>query len=233
MRQALRLHGDFEVVADVADGLSAIEAALAHTPDVVVLDLGLPDLAGAELVTRVRDVAPRARIVVYTGTVVREGSSIATTADVVIQKDQSVRYLVGLLANFDRDAPFTVAIKLGPSTEDVRVARRFLQDHCERWGCAKYLPDVNLVLSELVTNALTHAGTSCEFRARFSQGRLRLEVRDDGHGTPDLKAAPAESEDGRGLMIVSSLAEAWGVETEADGGKTVWAELEVAGPPRS
>jgi CheY-like chemotaxis protein len=229
MRQAFRLHGGFEVVDDVADGASAIAAARAHSPDVVVLDLGLPDLAGAELVTRVRAAAPMARIVVYTGNVTPEASGISQAVDAVVQKDRSVRYLVGLLANLGSETPYTAQIQLGPSMADVRVARRFLEENCVKWGCAKALADVRLVLSELVTNALVHGGSRCELRARFTNGLLRIEVRDRGSGTPDLRAPAPESEGGRGLMIVSSMSQSWGVDADEGGGKVVWAEI-VVGP---
>ena len=228
MRQALRLHGGFDIVADVADGASAVEAAKAHAPDVVVLDLGLPDLAGAELVTRVRAAAPKARIVVYTGAVVNDAPDISHAVDALVRKDQGVRYLVHLLADLGSGAHFTAEIKLGPSIDDVGVGRRFLKEQCQKWGCEKSLPDLQLVLSELVTNALVHAGTTCEVRARYTDGVLRIEVRDRGRGTPDLRAPAPDSEGGRGLMIISSMAEAWGIETEDDNSKVVWAEMVVA-----
>jgi CheY-like chemotaxis protein len=225
LSQALRLHGGFEIVGDVANGESAVEAARRHAPDVVVLDLGMPDLAGAELVTRMRAAAPRARIVVYTGATASETSGISHAVDALIQKDQGVRYLVGLLADLESAPRFTAEIQLGPSTDDVRVARRFLQEQCLEWGCDGSLGDVQLVLSELVTNALVHAGTTCEVRARYSDGVLRLEVRDRGRGTPDVRAPSIETEGGRGLMIVSAMAQAWGIEATEDEGKVVWAEM--------
>ncbi len=69
IRQALRLRGGFEVVAEAGDGGSAVEMALRHQPDVIVLDLGLPDLAGRDVLTGLRAVAPAAQVVVYTGTI--------------------------------------------------------------------------------------------------------------------------------------------------------------------
>jgi anti-sigma regulatory factor (Ser/Thr protein kinase) len=82
--------------------------------------------------------------------------------------------------------------------------------------------DLKLVVSELVTNAVTHAGlkTGAPIRLRLEreQGRLRLEV-DDGDG---LSAAPermprSRAGGGRGLAIVSALSERW----EAHGGRVV------------
>jgi CheY-like chemotaxis protein len=226
MRQALRLQRHFDVVVDVGDGASAIEEAKAHAPDVVVVDLGLPDLAGTELISRLRAAAPDARIVVYTGTAVDKSSAITQAVDAIVQKDRSVRYLVDLVADIGRAEPFSASIILKPETTAAGVARRFLDDYCVRWGCADALPRLRLVISELVTNALFHSGSECELRVRLSSGLLRIEVRDGGQGTPDLRDADDESEGGRGLLIVSSISQAWGVDSEADG-KVVWSEVAV------
>jgi CheY-like chemotaxis protein len=116
LRQCLRLRGGFEVVDDVGDGASAGAAAARHQPDVIVVDLGLPDLAGHEVLTRLRAVA-------------------------------------------------------------------------------------------------------------------HVEVRDRGSGGPEVQAADEGAEHGRGLMLVSALTEAWGVEPRAAGGKAVWAELRSGSEP--
>jgi DNA-binding NarL/FixJ family response regulator len=59
-------HGEFEVVAQAADGLEAVERALATRPDVVVLDLAMPRLGGVEAVRRLTAELPRARLLVLT-----------------------------------------------------------------------------------------------------------------------------------------------------------------------
>ena len=64
LRQTLQLRGGFEVVAEVGDGGAAITAAARTQPDISVLDLGLPDIAGHEVLTRLRAVAPAAQVVV-------------------------------------------------------------------------------------------------------------------------------------------------------------------------
>jgi anti-sigma regulatory factor (Ser/Thr protein kinase) len=120
-------------------------------------------------------------------------------------------------------------LDLGPEESDVRLARQFLAAHCERWGCRDLLEDGRLVVSELVTNAVIHAGRRCELAIAFRGGWLRVEVRDRGPGGPEVQAAHERSEHGRGLVLVSAVTEAWGVEPLADGGKVVWAEMR-AGP---
>jgi two-component system NarL family response regulator len=57
---------DMEVVAEAADGPAALAAYAAHRPDVVLLDLRLPDMDGAEIITRLRKSDPQAKVIVLT-----------------------------------------------------------------------------------------------------------------------------------------------------------------------
>ena len=84
--------------------------------------------------------------------------------------------------------------------------------------------DLCLVATELVANALRHAGTPMTVRLRIIKGGVRLEV-EDGSTRP-LRPRPAgpSDEGGRGLLLVDALSSRYGVEGEATG-KRVWAEL--------
>lgn len=222
--QSLRLRGGFDVVAEAEDGTSAIEAAARHQPDVVVLDLGLPDLAGHEVLTGLRAVSPAAQVVLYTGSVTPdEVPTHEITA--YVSKDRDVAYLVDLLGNLTRRPYDSAALALGPDPGDVGIARRFLTERCRQWGCGDVAEDAELVVSELVTNALIHAGSRCELRIGLTDGALRVQVTDQSEGMPEPRAADDQAEQGRGLLLVSVLCEAWGVEVLPGGGKVVWAEL--------
>ena len=94
-----------------------------------------------------------------------------------------------------------------------------------------------LCLSELVTNAIVHAGTRCELRATLDTA-LTVAVRDRGGPASDaaLVAAPDADPDplrvhGRGLQLVDALADRWGSERDAVG-TTVWFSLELDGERR-
>ncbi len=79
-----------------------------------------------------------------------------------------------------------------------------------------------LVVTELATNAVLHAGGLLFVRIWYGDDRLRLEVADGSNVLPE-PAAPGNMS-GRGLQIVSALAQAWGSQSRP-GGKVVWAEL--------
>jgi CheY-like chemotaxis protein len=225
VRQALRLRGGFDVVAEAEDGATAITAAARYQPDVVVLDLGLPDLAGHEVLTRLRSVSPVAQIVVYTGSLTPDRLPLAEQVEGFVSKDQDIAYLVDLLSRLSWRRHETACLELGPDTSEVILARRFLAEQCTAWGCSDLVEDAELVVSELVTNALIHGGSRCELRVGLSDAALRVQVVDEGEGMPDPMAARQGDEHGRGLLLVSVLCEAWGVEALPGGGKIVWAEL--------
>ena len=225
IRQTLRLRGGFEVVGEAADGASAIAAAASHQPDIVVLDLGLPDLAGHEVLTRLRAVSPVAQVVVYTGSFTPDRTPVAGQVEAFLTKDQDVAYLVDLLSRLGRRRYDTAALAVGSDPREVGGARRFLSDQCRAWGCGDLTEDAELVASELVTNALLHGAGQCEFRVALSDAALRIQVIDHGAGMPDPRTAGHRDEQGRGLLLVSALCAAWGVEALPGGGKMVWAEL--------
>ncbi|AXI77939.1 ATP-binding protein [Peterkaempfera bronchialis] len=118
----------------------------------------------------------------------------------------------------------------------VRSARRMLRYFLAVWDAPEYLDSGQLVLSELVTNAVQHARVSpgreiCtrfEIRPEF----LRIEVSDaDLHHLPRRREAGEAEESGRGLAVLDALADEWGCEPRDCGvGKTVWAVLGRPGP---
>jgi anti-sigma regulatory factor (Ser/Thr protein kinase) len=111
-----------------------------------------------------------------------------------------------------------------------RAARQFLRRELSAWQVDDRLADVAvLCMSELVTNAVMHAGTVSELRVSLDDATLKLVVRDRG-GPAAAPAAPDADDDplrvhGRGLQLVDALAQRWGAERD-DRGTTVWVELD-------
>ncbi|MFD3696385.1 ATP-binding protein [Streptomyces sp. NPDC058646] len=108
---------------------------------------------------------------------------------------------------------------------DVRRALRELMRH----RCEGDTADVaELLITELVTNALVHTDRGAEVSATLAAARLRVEVRDYAAGRPRPYVPTADDgTHGRGLMLVETLADTWGVDALAPGsGKVVWFELD-------
>ncbi len=104
-------------------------------------------------------------------------------------------------------------------------ARRFVDATLRSWSCDALLEIATLLVSELVSNAVLHAGTSIRVVIRVSHGRLRFEVHDGDARLPARKHYSMLSATGRGLLMVERMADDWGVEPEGHG-KAVWFELD-------
>ncbi len=128
-----------------------------------------------------------------------------------------------LLARVDSD-PYEAAISRHLTAEPVVAAgRRVVQEQLRAWGMdAEVVDEMMLMASELVTNALVHGRPPIDLRLRRSRNELVLEVQDRGAFRPRRRRAEDDDESGRGLQIISVLADSWG--SRATGaGKSVWA----------
>jgi CheY-like chemotaxis protein/anti-sigma regulatory factor (Ser/Thr protein kinase) len=225
VRTSLRFRGGFEVVGEAADGAEAVRLAEQLRPDVVVLDLGLPDIAGQEVLTRVRATSPGSKVVVFSGLETVDRAWIADHAEGFVLKDADLGYLLDLLESVGRTPDNEAVIDLPHDLSSVSRARGFVKQKLLEWGIVDPLDDALLVVSELAANALTHADSSYRVRIAASQAALRIEVDDDGVGTPEPQPLTMTEEHGRGLHLVGALAASWGMESASSGGKRVWAEL--------
>lgn len=119
--------------------------------------------------------------------------------------------------------------------QSAATARRFITEICNagEFGedtCAT----AALLTSELVTNAIRYGGSRALLEAAAPGGVLRVSVRDDNPALPVVGKHPSlTAESGRGLQLVSALADDWGVEALPGGGKAVWFELRLAQPADS
>ncbi|WP_063742122.1 ATP-binding protein [Streptomyces yerevanensis] len=116
-----------------------------------------------------------------------------------------------------------------PHPASVAHARSFVADTLNAWELGDRLDDVRLCVSELATNAVEHATSAGQdFRVRVAHGeeRLRVEVRDQGGGTPTVRHATTDDCHGRGLLLVAALADDWGASREG-ASTTVWAEFKL------
>jgi GAF domain-containing protein/anti-sigma regulatory factor (Ser/Thr protein kinase) len=134
-----------------------------------------------------------------------------------------------------------------PEPAAVAAARKFVRDTLCSWldagtGTAAdaaadggLVDDAVLLTSELVTNAVVHAGTQVQVTCKLASGAVEVVVRDSHPArmvpgpAPD-DTVPAERTGGRGLLLPSALAAAWGVSYGTDA-KAVWFRMGVPGDP--
>ncbi|GAA4052574.1 SpoIIE family protein phosphatase [Streptomyces shaanxiensis] len=95
----------------------------------------------------------------------------------------------------------------------------------EAWGFEELAMTTELIVSELVTNAIRYAEPPIRLRL-LRDSRLTCEVADGSSTAPRLRHARSMDEGGRGLFLVAQLAHRWGARYTADG-KIIWAEQEI------
>ncbi len=115
-----------------------------------------------------------------------------------------------------------VSWTLEPEAARVRQARALARETLTTWGLADLSDTVELLVSELVTNAVRHGAGDIGLRL-IRTGSLLCEVRDDGYDLPNLRSTDLTAENGRGLQLVTALAERWGAQRTPTG-KVVWFE---------
>ncbi|MEV4347497.1 hypothetical protein AB0J83_23830 [Actinoplanes sp. NPDC049596] len=126
--------------------------------------------------------------------------------------------------------------RLPPAVASVTAAQELLGEACVAWDQVNVYDNAQLIVSELASNAIRHAGTDFDVITAFTGRYLRIAVRDGSHAMPRLIDAsmsggavlPAGS--GRGLRIVAAAGTHWGATRLRDG-KIVWAL--IASPRRT
>jgi anti-sigma regulatory factor (Ser/Thr protein kinase) len=128
----------------------------------------------------------------------------------------------------------TATCTLGASPESVKTGRDFTRVTLDLWGMAALTDLAELVVSELVTNAVRHGVPSARKIVSEHCVRLRLlaqapfvmcMVADPGRGIPVLRDSDLAAESGRGLTVVEACCVRWGWHLLDEGGKVVWALL--------
>lgn len=126
-----------------------------------------------------------------------------------------------------------VYLEVAASTAAVPCTRLYTRTMLDEWGLAKLADDVELVVSELVTNAVEatldyELGTNVALVLAETNGELLVLVWDGASEEPEAASPAPDAQHGRGLLIVSAVANRWGSELGRDGGKVVWAAVTAA-----
>jgi anti-sigma regulatory factor (Ser/Thr protein kinase) len=136
-------------------------------------------------------------------------------------RKDDVALLMARLGGIPREDVAAWELEIDP--REVGRARRLVREALRGWGLDAVADTAELLVGEVVTNAVRHAHTRRVGLRLVRADALLCEVADDDHEVPVLLAAEPTDEGGRGLRIVSRLAREWGVSRTAQG-KTVWFE---------
>jgi anti-sigma regulatory factor (Ser/Thr protein kinase) len=141
-----------------------------------------------------------------------------------VGKDPLMQAADSMLGSYEASLP--------PALESVVAARRLVESAASEWGIEPLITeDAALAVSELVTNAVLHAGTAVRVIVRRLGGGVRLEVLDGSNRLPVVGAERPEellatrSMTGRGLALIAATADRWGADPISTGGKATWAEV--------
>jgi anti-sigma regulatory factor (Ser/Thr protein kinase) len=114
---------------------------------------------------------------------------------------------------------------LAAEPKSVAVAREFVSRQLDQHDLPGLVADVRLVVSELATNAVTHARTPFIVTVSGVEGEVLLAVQDGCTSAPALSASGVLAMGGRGLLLVELLSEDWGTRTDGEALKSVWASF--------
>jgi DNA-binding NarL/FixJ family response regulator len=237
VRLALASGGGFEVVAEAGDGETAVTEARREQPDLVLLDCTMPGADAFDALPGLREAAPDARIVLVSGhdpADLRVASRSAGAVGYLTKETPARRLaaeleaLVGLVEAVEQLLT-EASQRFEQDAQSPRAARRFVTQALTGWDDGDLTDTVTLLVSELVTNAVIHAGSEVEVMVRLTATAARIEVTDASAESIAPREAGANETSGRGLALVGTLARRWGVRPAPGGGKTVWFEVDRDG----
>ena len=127
-----------------------------------------------------------------------------------------------------RTPPTMLRVPLPAAARSARAARDLVARACLDWGCSSQIGAATLIVSELVTNAVLHAGTDLWVSVARSGSRLRLAVHDNNDLLPTPRVPDPTHVSGRGMLLVAAVSQSWGAVRTTTGGKVVWAVLDTA-----
>jgi anti-anti-sigma factor len=128
----------------------------------------------------------------------------------------------------DMPPPARVRSPLPRTAAALAVARNLVRDACVAWNQRHLVDDAELIVSEIVANAVQHAGGPVDLVLTHRPRYLHMSVRDRSTVAPvRTMPSPETLLGGRGLLLLDAIATGWGT-TETGDGKAVWATLRIA-----
>ncbi len=120
------------------------------------------------------------------------------------------------------------SLELPPDHTAAARARHFLGHTLRSWGLDDAVADAELLVSELVTNAILHARSASRVKVERTGAVVRVAVCDGSSVTPRVRDYGPNAVTGRGMFLVDRIARRWGVDVDGNG-KCVWFEVDARG----
>jgi DNA-binding NarL/FixJ family response regulator len=216
-------------VAEAVDAEEALRQAVAHQPELILLDLEMPGRSGIDVLPELLATCPGAAIVVVSNLPRRRYEDAAMAAGAVgfVEKRVPIDRLIGEVlaaASLSAAAVERVTAELEQDATSPRAARQLVRSLL---GAAQeeLVGVVELLVTELVTNSVIHAASAPRVEVELHPDRVRIAVHDADPTMPQPRVPDVDRPGGRGLGLVDRLATRWGA-APSDRGKVVWFELE-------
>jgi anti-anti-sigma regulatory factor len=219
-----------------SDLRSVLLKALAEAPVAMIVDLAEISVRDTSCLTLFPTIANRAAHNGGTWLLLCAASGPVASSYHELGLDRSVPLLptwsrAYRLAHAQPPAP-RASRRLAPTPDSPRLARQFTTDVCAQWGIPELATErMLLIVTELVSNAVVHAGTPIEIVLRRTPRYIHLAVVDENERSATLRGPEdCHSTSGRGLILVDAFAAAWGC-TPMVRGKRTWATVRSVPPP--
>jgi len=227
----LGLHGSpgMAPVVEAASADELVRVAREASPEVVLLDVALP--GGFEAVD---GLAESTKVVLVSSRPPDELAAVAAAvgASAYIGKDLAPSDLPAAIADVTRVVERLEAVlakahdRFPAHVRSAGEARSVVRQALGGWCDEERLEDVALCVSELITNAVVHAGSEPQLLVHVRPGVIHVEISDESDVLPVMRGAGPEDTSGRGVSILGMLSDRWGALRRSGGGKTVWFDID-------
>lgn len=229
VRLALDGEPDLAVVGEAASAPDLEEVVRGGT-DLVLLDASLP--GALEVAPALRASFPLIRLVLTSSLpggliaddVARVGAVGSLAKDIPVARLPDALRELGALVEAAERALHSESSTLPGVPASARASRQALTDALDGWCGDEVRDAAALLISELVTNGVRHAGTDVGVRIAVGATTVRVEIDDHSPEVPIMRTPQPTDIGGRGMRIVDELSLRWGVQARRTG-KSVWFEL--------
>ncbi|MCZ2526030.1 SpoIIE family protein phosphatase [Streptomyces sp. HB2AG] len=201
----------------------SVERKLPEGSVLVLYTDGLVEAGGRDIDTGTDELL---RVLAGPAPSLEDACSTLTRALLPERTTDDVALLVARTRALDADQVASWELPSDPAA--VSRARSMASERLTAWGLEDAAFTTELVVSELVTNAIRYGSPPVRLRL-IRDGVLVCEVSDGSSTAPHLRRARTYDEGGRGLLLVAQFAQRWGTR-HTQGGKTIWAEIALPGP---